>query len=97
MAQFEVADYTGTLFFNHPKRTPKSPDWTGKVKIDGKMYFLSGWGQGDGKRIALRLRPWVDKSAESNLRPTQQELPTERHTGYNEWARDEYTVIGKDK
>lgn len=42
-----MADYdntnSGALFVAKEKRTPKSPDFTGSINIEGVEYFLSGW------------------------------------------------------
>ena len=34
---------TGVLFKNEKKSSEKSPDFTGKVDINGKEYRLAGW------------------------------------------------------
>ena len=34
---------SGVLFAAREKKTEKSPDYTGKLKIDGVEYKLSGW------------------------------------------------------
>ena len=47
----------------------KSPDYGGKVKVDGKMYWVSGWksiGQDGREYISLRLKSnpahWREKA-----------------------------------
>lgn len=39
----------GVLFREQEKKSDKSPDYTGKVDVDGKEYRLAGWIK-DGKR-----------------------------------------------
>lgn len=38
-----IAEKRGRLFFNKSKLTEKSPDMTGKVQLDGKIWKLSVW------------------------------------------------------
>jgi uncharacterized protein (DUF736 family) len=33
----------GALFKNEKKKSDKSPDFTGKLNVDGKDYRLAGW------------------------------------------------------
>ena len=33
----------GVLFIKHERRTDKSPTMTGKINVDGKDFYLSGW------------------------------------------------------
>ena len=33
----------GALFKNGKKETDRHPDYTGRIDIDGKEYFLSAW------------------------------------------------------
>lgn len=35
----------GALFINERKRNERSPDYTGRIDIDGTEYWLSGWKQ----------------------------------------------------
>lgn len=32
-----------TLFFNNEKKSERGPDWSGKLNVDGKDYFIDGW------------------------------------------------------
>jgi uncharacterized protein (DUF736 family) len=34
---------SGTLFPAEDKKTEKSPDFTGKLNVEGKEYRISGW------------------------------------------------------
>ncbi len=40
---YEIKNNTGSLFRNDRKKHDKSPDYTGKAMIDGKMYYKSAW------------------------------------------------------
>jgi hypothetical protein len=33
----------GVLFKNAEKKTPKHPDYSGKLNVDGREYFLDAW------------------------------------------------------
>ena len=33
----------GVLFKNTDKKTPKHPDYSGELNVDGKDYFLDAW------------------------------------------------------
>ena len=40
---YEMKDMSGSLFREENKKSEKSPDYTGKVKIDGKELRIAGW------------------------------------------------------
>ena len=42
---YEQRDNSGSLFKNDPdkRRSDNSPEYGGKVMIDGRMYFINGW------------------------------------------------------
>lgn len=40
---YEMKDNSGSLFREQDKKSEKSPDYTGKVKIDGKELRIAGW------------------------------------------------------
>jgi uncharacterized protein (DUF736 family) len=40
---YEMKDMSGSLFREQDKKSEKSPDYTGKVKIDGKELRIAGW------------------------------------------------------
>lgn len=40
---YEMQDKKGALFPNVEKEHEKQPDWTGKVKINGKEWRLAAW------------------------------------------------------
>ena len=55
----------GTLGKNLTPKDDKSPQYTGKINIDGKEYWLSGWvntNKDDGSKFfSLRVNPKEDK------------------------------------
>ena len=40
---FEINERSGSLFKNAEKRSDKSPDYTGNLKLGGKLYRVAGW------------------------------------------------------
>jgi hypothetical protein len=51
----------GVLFINDRKETDNHPDLSGKINVDGKEYWLSGWTkkneQGKFKLLSLSVKP----------------------------------------
>jgi len=57
---FELKDGAGSLFRNNKKEKPTHPDMTGEIKIDGKVYRVSGWTKESpkaGKWLSLSVQP----------------------------------------
>ena len=58
--QREQRDMSGALFKAREKRSSKSPDYTGRLVVNGVEYTLSGWVRtprgGGGKYIGLSVR-----------------------------------------
>jgi uncharacterized protein (DUF736 family) len=40
---YEMNDNSGSLFRENEKKSEKSPDYSGKIKINGKELRLAGW------------------------------------------------------
>jgi len=40
---FELKEGQGSLFKNNRKTTDSHPNLTGEIKINGKVYWISGW------------------------------------------------------
>lgn len=40
---YEMKEGTFSLFVNNRKTKQMHPDRTGKIRLNGKTYFLSGW------------------------------------------------------
>jgi hypothetical protein len=43
MSKFELKEGQGSLFKNRKKEKETYPDWTGEIKINGQVYWLSAW------------------------------------------------------
>lgn len=43
MAEYEMKDMTGSLFKNEKPKSDRSPPMNGRVKIEGKEYWMSGF------------------------------------------------------
>ena len=59
-------DNFGALFVNKKKQNARYPDFTGKIKCDGKEYYISAWwkkGMG-GEWISLAVRDFVPRESE---------------------------------
>jgi len=41
--KIEIPNETGSLFKNTNKTSDKHPDYTGKVRINGKIMRIAGW------------------------------------------------------
>ena len=44
---YKMMENSGSLFKNKQPRNEKSPQWTGKALIDGKMRFFDAWEKTD--------------------------------------------------
>lgn len=40
---YELKDDRGNLFVNKKKNKEGSPDWSGKIKLNGQEFYLSAW------------------------------------------------------
>jgi hypothetical protein len=40
---YELKDNRGNLFLNKKKKNEDSPDWSGKLKLNGQEFYLSAW------------------------------------------------------
>lgn len=40
---YELKDDRGNLFRNDKKKKENSPDWSGKIKMNGQEFYLSAW------------------------------------------------------
>lgn len=40
---YEQKEGQGSLFRNDRKEKDTHPDWTGEIKINGKLFYLSAW------------------------------------------------------
>lgn len=70
---------TGTLFANSNRTSERSPNYTGKINIGGKMYWISGWvknGQ-NSQFLSLAVNPIEDQQ---NISPN----PNQQNTFEND-------------
>jgi len=70
---YEMKDGQGSLFRNDKKTGDKSPDYTGKIKWNGKEYRLAGWLKEGrtGKFLSVQMSE-----------PRQKEAPKDAGTGH---------------
>jgi uncharacterized protein (DUF736 family) len=54
----ERQDNTGNIFPNDRKERDEQPDYTGKLKVEGKEYYISGWKRANQQSsyISFKLR-----------------------------------------
>ena len=71
---------SGALFRNEKRETEKHPEYTGKITIEGKDYYLSAWvnemrnGQ---KYFAIKATPKVEATtATTTAQPAQPQTST---------------------
>lgn len=71
---------SGALFKNDRKETENQPDYTGKINIEGKEYYLSAWvnkiqsGEKAGKKyFGIKVKPVEEEQSHrpSNSSQTQ--------------------------
>lgn len=41
--KYELKDDNGNLFVNKKKKSENSPDWSGKMRLNGQEFYLSAW------------------------------------------------------
>lgn len=66
MAEYETKDMTGSLFKNENPKSDRSPPMNGRVKIDGKEYWMSGFhnqSKSGKKYIGLTFSPIEDNGS----------------------------------
>ena len=51
--QAQRKDNTGSMRRNTEKQNDKQPDYKGSVLVAGRLYFISGWDNGDYYKLAL--------------------------------------------
>ena len=71
MAEYETKDMTGSLFKNEKKKNENSPPFNGRIKIDGKEYWMNGFNnesKAGRKYIGLTFTP-VEDSGDRPVSP----------------------------
>ena len=56
--QAQRKDNTGSMRRNTEKQNDKQPDYKGSVLVAGRLYFISGWDNGDYYKLA-RSSPFL--------------------------------------
>jgi uncharacterized protein (DUF736 family) len=74
---------TGVLFVQKKKKTPKHPDFTGNLDVEGKPYRIAGW-----KRMSRNNSEYISIALSE---PYEAEDPTE-----NPEPKDEATNKATD-
>ena len=75
---FETREGQGALFTNDRKEKPDQPDYRGKVRIGGVLYYLSGWerrSSGGTRWLALKAEPHQRAGAEPAQASASQPAP----------------------
>ena len=57
---FEQRELSGSMFKNDKKSLPNHPDYRGDCKVDGKLYWMSGWikeTKAGAKFLSISLTP----------------------------------------
>lgn len=71
---YELNDNSGSLFKNNKKEKETHPDRTGKVKVAGVEYWLSGWvrktNSGD-QYLSLAFKPVQQQASSIKHEPTE--------------------------
>lgn len=69
---FQQRDMSGALFPNDRPKSDRSPNYNGKVMIDGVLYWLNGW----AKR-ARNGRPYISLAVQpvENQEPVDTDIP----------------------
>ncbi len=79
MSKFEPKDGKGSLFRNDKKEKETHPDYKGKIKVDGVLYWLSAWlnTKSDGEKyMSLGVTPVEERS--DNDRTPSNAVPMQR-------------------
>ena len=66
----------GVLFVNDKKADPKHPDFTGKLDVDGREYFLDAWRQEgkNGKKGFLSVKVKAKNSPSGGIQNRRDEF-----------------------
>ena len=67
--QAQRKDNTGSMRRNHEKQNDKQPDYKGSVLVAGRLYFISGWDNGDYYKLALTPADEANQSRPQSAPP----------------------------
>ena len=75
---------SGTFFVNDRKEKPNHPDYSGKINVDGKDYYLKGWkkqAKSGTNFLSLAVNP-VDGASAPKSAPKAASAPTNDDTPF---------------
>jgi uncharacterized protein (DUF736 family) len=75
---YEQKDNSGSLFREAEKKSERSPDYTGKAMIDGKMKRIAGWikqTSAGGNFLSLSITDPQPPKAEAPARSADKAAP----------------------
>ena len=75
---FEQRELSGSMFKNDKKSLPNHPDYRGDCKVDGKLYWMSGWvkeTKSGAKFLSISLTPKEDAPKPSMPTGFDDEMP----------------------
>ena len=67
--QAQRKDNTGSMRRNTEKQNDKQPDYKGSVLVAGRLYFISGWDNGDYYKLALTPADEANQSRPQSAPP----------------------------
>jgi len=79
MSQYDNTN-SGTFFVNDRKEKPNHPDYSGKINVEGKEYYLKGWkktAKSGTNFLSLAVNPVDDTGStpKAASAPTNDEAP----------------------
>jgi len=84
MSQYDNTN-SGTFFVNDRKEKPNHPDYSGKINVEGKEYYLKGWkktAKSGTNFLSLALNPVDAAPAGSSSEPKAASAPTNDNTPF---------------
>ena len=68
MSDYQHKENSGSALENKKKKSERSPDYTGKLNVEGVLFYISTWQstvKGDMKRLGFAVERVEDKKWES--------------------------------
>jgi len=84
MSQYDNTN-SGTFFVNDRKEKPNHPDYSGKINVEGKDYYLKGWkktAKSGTNFLSLALNPVDAAQSRSSSEPKAASAPTNDNTPF---------------
>jgi len=84
MSQYDNTN-SGTFFVNDRKEKPNHPDYSGKINVEGKEYYLKGWkktAKSGTNFLSLALNPVDAAPSGSSSEPKAASAPTNDNTPF---------------